>query len=397
MAPGGDAVADSDRPLRVLIGPTNVADQGPALAEALRALGVNAYSLVRWPHGSFPAADWQGRSRTPATTLAAYDRFLRMARTADIVHLQSEGLLPPLPFGMPSGIEEAYLQLATRLIRALRRHGVVVAVTFHGSEIRPVEDIRAHWHDAERVLGDSRMPIESRERLLRYSDSLAAQADLVFVTTPDLLTSVPRSSLTPVVPSRPFHAELQSMGGQLPVPPSVGHPLRVLHAPSDPVIKGSSAIAHAVARARDTGADIEYRVLSGVPVTEVAREIRAADIVVDQVNFGWYGVFAAEAMALGRPAIARLETRNLQSFSSATGIGADALGILNADSDTLADVLTGLAAAEAATRRRLQLAALETYELLHRPEAAAGLALQCYLTARGSRGSASSDPVLRRQ
>ena len=33
----------------------------------------------------------------------------------------------------------------------------------------------------------------------------------------------------------------------------------------------------------------------------------AADLVVDQLNVGWYGLFSIEAMALGKPCIVRLD------------------------------------------------------------------------------------------
>jgi glycosyltransferase involved in cell wall biosynthesis len=35
----------------------------------------------------------------------------------------------------------------------------------------------------------------------------------------------------------------------------------------------------------------------------VLRRIAAADVVVDQLLVGWYGTFAVEAMALGRPVL----------------------------------------------------------------------------------------------
>ena len=55
------------------------------------------------------------------------------------------------------------------------------------------------------------------------------------------------------------------------------------------------------------------------------RRYRDADIVVDQLLAGWYGGFAVEAMALGKPVIAYLRESDLHHVPAgdARGVAAD--------------------------------------------------------------------------
>ncbi len=58
--------------------------------------------------------------------------------------------------------------------------------------------------------------------------------------------------------------------------------------------------------------------------------------MVDQLLAGWYGGFAAECMALGKPVIAYLRKGDLQFLPQKMR---DELPIINADPDTIHDVL----------------------------------------------------------
>ena len=52
---------------------------------------------------------------------------------------------------------------------------------------------------------------------------------------------------------------------------------------------------------------VELDIVEGVPHDEARERYARADIVVDQLNAGWHGVFALEAMALGKPVVAHLK------------------------------------------------------------------------------------------
>ena len=49
--------------------------------------------------------------------------------------------------------------------------------------------------------------------------------------------------------------------------------------------------------------DVELEIVEGLDHREAFERYRRADVIVDQLNAGWYGVFAIEAMALGKPVV----------------------------------------------------------------------------------------------
>ncbi len=93
----------------------------------------------------------------------------------------------------------------------------------------------------------------------------------------------------------------------------------MVHAPSNPVVKGSALIRAAVASLSESGVPLELEILEGRRVREVVSALHHADVLVDQVNVGWYGVLAVEAQSMGVPALARLSGRNIGLFEEAQG------------------------------------------------------------------------------
>jgi hypothetical protein len=88
----------------------------------------------------------------------------------------------------------------------------------------------------------------------------------------------------------------------LPEPPAP--PLRVLHAPSNPFVKGSATIREVVGRLVADGLEIELVELVGVPNSVVRDELARCHFVVDQLysDIPVTGL-VAEAARYGRPAV----------------------------------------------------------------------------------------------
>jgi len=79
--------------------------------------------------------------------------------------------------------------------------------------------------------------------------------------------------------------------------------IKILHAPSDPIGKGSDHIRTAIRDIRDRGYKIEYIELTGKPHSEVIEQLQSCDFVVDQVFAGPLGGFSTEAAWFGKPAV----------------------------------------------------------------------------------------------
>jgi glycosyltransferase involved in cell wall biosynthesis len=154
-----------------------------------------------------------------------------------------------------------------------------------------------------------------------------------------------------------------------PRPPSDSPRPLVVHAPSDRERKGTRFVIEACERL-----PVELDVVEGVP-HDVARERYArADIVVDQLNAGWHGVFALEAMALGKPVVTHLRPELVDRAEAGYGIR---LPIVAATKETLVDALRPLVA-DPALRRELGAASRAYVERVHDSDRVAERLLEIY-------------------
>lgn len=80
----------------------------------------------------------------------------------------------------------------------------------------------------------------------------------------------------------------------------------VFHAPSNSAVKGTRYVRDAVASLQRKGRSFRFIEASGRTNREILDIAGDADIVVDQLCLSTHGIFAAEAMALGKPVICRI-------------------------------------------------------------------------------------------
>lgn len=76
----------------------------------------------------------------------------------------------------------------------------------------------------------------------------------------------------------------------------------IVHAPTSPAIKGTHYILEAIESLKDKY-DFDFRLVKGLSHEEAMRIYRDADLIIDQLHIGSYGLFAVEAMAMGKPVI----------------------------------------------------------------------------------------------
>jgi glycosyltransferase involved in cell wall biosynthesis len=138
-------------------------------------------------------------------------------------------------------------------------------------------------------------------------------------------------------------------------PPERKRPL-IVHAPSSRRRKGSEHVIAAV-----NGLDADLELVEGLHHDEAFERYRAADIVVDQLNAGWYGLFAIEAMALGKPVVTFLHEEAVRRTEEAFGTR---VPIVSATAETLRETLRPLVS-DAARRRDLGAASRAYVERVH--------------------------------
>ncbi|MFB3764141.1 MAG: glycosyltransferase family 4 protein [Methanotrichaceae archaeon] len=122
-------------------------------------------------------------------------------------------------------------------------------------------------------------------------------ADRIFVSTPDLL----RWSKDAIWIPNPIDLEKYSYTGSKARHEDRDETVKILHAPSKRMIKGTEHILGAIDKLKSEGYKIELILVENTPHDRAIEYYKQADIVVDQLLIGWYGMLAQECMALGKP------------------------------------------------------------------------------------------------
>lgn len=291
----------------MLHAPLEIAGQVALSAYGLRAIGVEASSFSRTHKFKYPVAPniVPGAGRLPWLKAATH-----AVLTHDTLHF----------FFGESFLGERYQALDARVLRGC---GWRVVVEFVGSDVRmpSVEAARNPYYVAKEGRSDERALALMRawNRATHGHAIICDPALEVFVQ--------PHFEHVHVVPFRVDTRRLT------PRPPGrdVRRPLLV-HAPSDLAGKGTSHVRAAVETLQERGLDFDYRELHGLTNQEVEQVCMQADLVVDQLCVGSHGVFAAEAMSMGKPVVCYLEPDVVPLYPTD-------LPIINANPATVVDVL----------------------------------------------------------
>src|SRR5262249_32737165 len=118
---------------------------------------------------------------------------------------------------------------------------------------------------------------------------------------------------------------------------------------------------------------------------EARKRYEHADIVVDQLNAGWYGLFAIEAMALGKPVVTALNTDAVARTEEAFGIE---VPIVKTSKETLVETLRPLVESPE-ERRRIGEAGRHYVERVHDVERNADRLVEIYDGITTKKGAAA--------
>jgi glycosyltransferase involved in cell wall biosynthesis len=287
--------------------------------QALRRKGVDAQLVVFERQKLHPEADWSldRRGGFARRQLTQWRALARLLSHADVFHFYFGLTLVPKSLQFP-------------ILRATRKKSVY---HFLGSDIR------------------GKTPAE-----LAYGK----RADAQIVGSFDAKRWVPEAELIPPgLDLRPF----------TPVPPSDRERPVVVHAPSNRAKKGTEHVIAACAEL-----PVELDLVEGVAHEEARRRYERADIVVDQLNAGWHGIFALEAMALGKPVVCYLKPDVVEQAERAYGTR---VPIVPATADTLVESLRPLVA-DAELRRRIGAESRAYVERVHDIDVIADRLLDLY-------------------
>jgi glycosyltransferase involved in cell wall biosynthesis len=287
--------------------------------QALRRKGLDARLVVFERYKLHPEADWSldrhgGLVRQQVKQARAMARLLP---NTDVFHFYFGLTLVPKSLQFP-------------LLRATGKHSVM---HFLGSDIRGKPRQELAWAN------------RAGARIVGSYDAIRWVPDAVVVP--------------PGIDLREY----------TPAPPSDSTRPVVLHAPSSRRRKGTQ---HVIAACEQL--PVELEIIEGLHHDEARRRYERADIVVDQLNAGWYGLFAIEAMALGKPVVTFLHdeavARTEEAFQTE-------LPVVSATAETLTDRLRPLVE-DAAERRRIGALSRTYVEQIHDADKVADRLLDIY-------------------
>jgi glycosyltransferase involved in cell wall biosynthesis len=298
----------ASRELRVTLCPINTAGVPWTNAQALRRRGIDARLVVFERYRLHPEADESldipSNSLLLGRQAKQWAALARLLPRTDIFHFHFGLTLVPQSLQFP-------------ILRAARKKSVM---HYLGSDIRG----------------------KTPEQL-----AYGKKADAEIVGSYDAIRWVPEAE---VIPPGVDLARIDA------APPSDRERPLIVHAPSSRRRKGSEHVIAAV-----EGLDADLDLVEGLHHDDAFERYRAADIVVDQLNAGWYGLFAIEAMALGKPVVTFLHDEAVQRTEEAFGTR---VPIVSATAETLREALRPLVA-DAARRRELGAASRAYVEQVH--------------------------------
>lgn len=243
-------------------------------------------------------------------------------------------------------------------LRVLGRHVVVI---FQGSDARVVQEFsRLRGLNYASLTGEE-MSFTERDRIRRQNISrLSRLSTKLYALNPDLLNFLPHGDFMPYAFGGPNPGRIA--GRQL------GSPIRIGHAPSKRLVKGTADILEAIKSLQDSKEfDVELVLIENLPHSEALTLYDTLDFMVDQVNIGWFGVLAVECAALGVPTIASLHDDDLELINRKYRAE---MAVINAKRENLAEVLSGLCSLSQEEYTSLSLKALQ-FALNHRPKVVA--------------------------
>ncbi|PKR86804.1 glycosyltransferase [Heyndrickxia camelliae] len=111
-------------------------------------------------------------------------------------------------------------------------------------------------------------------------------------------------------------------------------PLLIVHAPTSPFIKGTPYILKAIETLK-CDYQFDFQLIQGMSHTDAKKLYQKADLIIDQLHIGSYGLLAVEAMAMGKPVICWISPFMREHYPSD-------LPIISANPDTITNVLENI-------------------------------------------------------
>ncbi len=294
--------------MKVLHGMDDIAGQATYSVDGLRKNGEDA-DLAFWRKNSmgYPGIGWDmhiGKKKLfyPYYILKIFSFFLLSLFRYDVFHFHFSCSLLPRAWDL-------------LLLKVLHKK---TFMEFHGSEIRFCYNReKPDYFYTDTIKEAGKLQVRINDRIFRHIGACITHDEELrkHIPAEKLYITPLRIDLTRFVPHYPK--------------PDCKKPV-IVHAPSNYLAKGSKYVVEAMERL-GKNYEFEFILVMNKSQEEALRIYKRADIVIDQLFAQTYGVFAVEAMALGKPVITYISDEIRKTFPPE-------LPIFSATTDNLEEV-----------------------------------------------------------
>lgn len=270
---------------RILHAPANPAGQATIISRAQRELGARSDVLV-FNQKVFAfdvdidmkldAKPWGTKS------LSKLRNFCRCSRRYDVFHFHYGRSL------LPGNLD----------LSLLRMMGKKTVMHYWGSDIMQIDLARKYTLLSDEALSQI-LPGLDDEKQRKKIRRISKKVDASIVGDYSLQPFSPDSKV--IRQALPL-SELPFVGCG-----SAKEDVKIVHAPTNRLIKGTDKILAAIDRLQREGHSVRAVLVENKPHNEAIATFKTADIVVDDVLQGPYGLVAMECMALGKPVLGRID------------------------------------------------------------------------------------------
>ncbi len=280
--------------MRILHGMTEVAGQGYYSVKGLcenkhkADMAVLISNPLGYPNDFVLNVD-RNKFRLPMHLYKIINFYRNVCDSYDVFHFHFARTL--LPFGID--------------LKRLRKKKKVF-IEFHGSELRWRFNRKPEDKNSYAYIHGIPNVSKFNQAKIQY---LCNNCDGIVLHDCELLPHLPVTK-TPVF-FLPLRIDINRFAPNYPVLDK--DEVVIVHAPSKRAIKGTEYITEAVEKLSQKYR-IKYILIENMTNDEAIKVYSEADIIVDQLFIGTYGVFACEAMALGKPVITYISDDMMKNF-----------------------------------------------------------------------------------
>ncbi|MEW5694049.1 MAG: hypothetical protein AB1765_12225 [Candidatus Hydrogenedentota bacterium] len=259
----------------VVILPNNVAFAPQLLTDELKARNINAeyLNIHRYNIITDSLINIEDYILYSNKLLVKYYHFVRLYLKYNVFHYHFTELL---------FTEFNELEL-------LKKGNKKIVSHYQGCDIRIDKIIKSKYpinvcKECDRLCGGEVIQKNKINRFKMY-------ADLHIVAIPDILEFCPEGKL--------LFDSINDKNIKLNKIKNPDEKINIIHAPTFRKLKGTEYIISATRRLKEEGYNIELKIIENTPHNLAEKIYDIADIAVDQLIQGWYGIFAMEMMARG--------------------------------------------------------------------------------------------------